>query len=428
MSVFNSSKKNKLKDYDRILLINPPFPKKNSKNHKFILPIGLIKIGTYYQNKGANVKLIWLNDENNEENLIKFDPQVVYITSVFTYYAPYVKKAVDYSKKLFPNVPVVVGGVFASILPNVCKEYTGCDKVIQGIINETENIPLNYGLLGEHESDFNYQIIHTTRGCNRNCEYCCGHLFEKYSYKKSIKNEITHKKIMFYDNNLLSNPYIEDILNELIDLKEKRIITECEARVGLDYRIINKKPHLAKLLKKANFKNIKIAWDSDLSYQTEIKTCINHLTSSGFRSLDIGVYMLSNYDLPYEILEKKRIKCYEYGVTVINCRYIPLNSLEDNYNPYRKKQEDDEYFIHPNWSDLKIREFARNVRKSNQCVKFQRAYYTSFFEKNKISKEEYNTLKKIDFEKAKHYFKDAWNPLEFHKVKKDNFQSKLIGG
>ena len=428
MSVSNSSKKNKLKDYERVLLVNPPFPIKYSKKHKFILPIGLIKIGTYYQNKGANVKLIWLNDNNDEKDLINFAPQIIYITSVFTYYAPFVKEAVEYCKKIFPNVPIIVGGVFASILPNVCKEYTGCDSVIQGIINETENTPLNYDLLGDHKDDFDYQIIHTTRGCTRNCEYCCGHLFEKYSYKKSIKGEITHKKIMFYDNNLLSNPYIEEILNELIDLKKRKIITECEARVGLDYRIINKKPHLATLLKKANFKNIKIAWDSDLSFASEIKQCIDILVENKFRALDIGVYMLSNYDLPYEILEKKRIKCYEYGVKVINCRYIPLDALSDGYNAHKKKQSDDEYYIHPNWTDAEIREFGRNARKNNHCVTYKRKYHTYFLERNKLPKEENDKVKVMTFEEAKLYFKDAWNPQEFHIVKKEDYQTKLLGG
>lgn len=417
---------NQLKNYKRVLLVNPAFPKKNSKKHKYILPIGLVKIGTYYQKLGTDVKLIWLNDEINENELIKFDPEIIYITSVFTYYASYVKDAVTYCKSIFPNVKVIVGGVFASIMPSVCKEYTGCDEVIVGILDETENCKLNYELLENHKDDFDYQIIHTTRGCNRNCKYCCGHLFEKYSYKKSITDEVTHKEILFYDNNLLSNPYIKNILEELIHLKNTKKISHCECRVGIDYRIINKKPYLSNLLKQAGFRNIKIAWDGDLELYEDIKNCVKILNNSGFRRVDIGVYMLSNYELPYNILEQKRIKCYEMGVTIINCRYIPLNSLYDGYNPYKKEQTENEYYIHKNWSDLEVRTFARNVRKTNQTVKFQRTYYTKFFEKKKVSKEEYAKFKKMSFDEAKNIFKDAWNPLEYQRIIQKDYQIKLI--
>ena len=415
-----------LKEYNKILLVNPAFPLKNSKKHKYILPIGLIKIGTYYQKLGSDVKLIWLNDDVNEEELKNFDPEIIFITSVFTYYAKEVKDAVKFCKNLFPNVKIIVGGVFASILPNVCKEYTGCDEVVVGILNETENTKLNYELLGTHKKDFNYQIIHTTRGCNRNCEYCSCHYFEKYSYKKSILKEITHKNILFYDNNLLSNPYIENILNELIDLKENKKISSCEARVGLDYRIINKKPKLANLLKRAGFKNIKIAWDDGTEKFEQIKKCVSILSENGFRPMDIGIYMLSNYELPYEVLEWKRVKCYEMKATIVNCRFIPLTQLNDNYNPYKKEQYDNEYYIHKNWTDFEVRLFARNCRKTNQAIRFQRKYYTKFFERNKLSKEEYDKFKNMDFEEAKKYFKDAWNPLKIYENNQEDYQTKLI--
>ena len=61
----------------------------------------------------------------------------------------------------------------------------------------------------------------------------------------SIKGEIIQnkkKKVIFYDNNLLANEYIENILEELIELKKEKKITYVESQSGFDGRILRKKP------------------------------------------------------------------------------------------------------------------------------------------------------------------------------------------
>ena len=135
----------------RILLVEPDFPiPQKSKNHKNFLPIGLLKISSYLKEKGGEIKLIRGFPNNSLELKVirKFNPHEIWITSLFTYWAEHVKDTVQYYKKIFPKSKVVVGGIFASLLPkNEVKKFTGCDEVYQGVIPEADNFKPAYDLL-----------------------------------------------------------------------------------------------------------------------------------------------------------------------------------------------------------------------------------------------------------------------------------------
>ena len=244
----------------RLLLIDPNFPHPcKSVNHQDILPIGLLKIGAMYKDKGYEVKLQRLSESNER---LDYEPSEIKITSVFTYWSKYVIDAVKFAHENYPDVPIEVGGVWASLMPDECKELTGCDSVYVGVNEEAEKYVADYSLLSE---DIDFQIIHTQRGCHRRCSTCGVNAIEPcMTFKESIRDEIIKPKIVFYDNNLLLNPNIEKILKELILLKRKHIIKTCESQSGFDGRILRKKPYLAKMLKDAGFIKPKIAWDGSI--------------------------------------------------------------------------------------------------------------------------------------------------------------------
>ena len=51
-------------------------------------------------------------------------------------------------------------------MPEHCKD-SGCDEVFVGVDHEAENFIPSYDLV-----NINYQIMHTSRGCIRKCEFC----------------------------------------------------------------------------------------------------------------------------------------------------------------------------------------------------------------------------------------------------------------
>lgn len=409
-------------DIKRVLLVEPNFPiPTKSRNHSNFLPIGLLKIAGYLKSKSIEVKLIRYIHEGGQTTLDdkfleddSFIPDLILVTSIFTYWSKYVKDAVTHFKYKYPDSPILVGGIYASLMPDHCKEYTQCDGVIIGIIEEVEKSKPDYDLV-----DVDYQILHTTRGCVRKCGFCGTYIIEpKWNCKKTIKDEIFKKKLIFYDNNFLANPHIENILEELIQLKKEKKISYVESQSGFDGRILRNNPHLAKMLKEAGFKNPKIAWDYGYRQYEHIKKQIDILTSAGFNPKEISVFMIYNYDLSYEELERKRVKCYEWGVQITDCRYRPLDSVNDGYNPrkFRTGQDDSEYYVSEGWSDKKIRQFRKNVRSHNICIRLNWKFYSSLLERKKVPKEKYDLYRKMTFEEVKKELDDAWDPSEFQGI------------
>jgi len=344
----------------KILLVEPNFPiPPKSKNHAHFLPIGLLKIASYHRSLGDKIEL------HRGNYPAQFYPDQIKITSLFTYWSKYVWESVSYYRKFYPKSWVEIGGIYASLMPEHSKE-SGCDKVEKGLYRKgvAEKYEPAYDLV-----DVDYQIIHASRGCPQRCSFCGTWKIEpEVTYKKSIKDEIKFNRIIFYDNNLLTNPHIKNILEELAEMRLNNRCIQCESQSGFDRKMLT--PEIAFLLKRAHFKKPRIAWDEPYSKWSDVKEKIEVLKEAGFNNKEIFIFMLYNHELPYEELRRKLDACKHWQVQVIDCRYRPLNLPNDRYNPRAKSQRRGEYYIHPNWEDWQVRRFRRSVRRQNICVRY----------------------------------------------------------
>ncbi len=358
-----------------VLLVEPEFPiPSKSKNHQDFLPIGLLKLASYHRQRGDQIQLVRGNQDING-----FRPDQIKITSLFTYWSKYVWDSVEFYKERYPDAKVTVGGIYASLMPEHCKE-SGCDEVFVGVNNEVERCKPAYDLV-----DVDYQIVHASRGCVRRCDFCGTWKIEPtFTYKKSIKEEICSNRIIFYDNNLLANPCIKDILRELSEATHDGKAVYSESQCGIDGRLLNR--GLAKLLRKARFINPRIAWDHAYSQHKLVKRQLDILTSAGYNAKDIYVFMIYNWRHDFEEMEKKRHKCWEWKVQIADCRYRPLDQTYDNHDP-KKQQTRDDYYIHPNWTDSEVKQFRRNVRRQNICVRHGFSFYSRDLEQKRINQE-----------------------------------------
>ena len=427
----------------KILFVEPEFPTPyKSKNHKDFLPIGLLKLYNYYRSIGHKTKLVRGNKQKHEIGT-SFIPDQILVTSLFTYWSEYVWKTVEYYRNNYPNAEIIIGGIYASLMGNSqefkkqLKKYKA--KVFIGVHKDaeryTENNTLDYSIINNpHPID--YQIIHTSRGCTRKCPFCGTWKIEPQFYaKKSIKNEIIHRKLIFYDNNILMNPYIENILAELIELKSKHKILWCESQSGFDGRILLKKSHLAKMIKEAGFRYPRIAWDWKYEEYNKIKKQIDILVKAGYKSKDIFVFMLYNWDISFEEMEKKRIKCWKWKVQIVDCRYRPLDQTFDKYNPRKIGQTNRDYYIHTQggWTDELVKQFRKNVRRQNICVRHNTTFYSKDFECKRGKKEIMITIKRIKTksDRIKYLKKNGifyWLPdkISYPECKKLNVKNKLV--
>lgn len=412
----------------KILLVEPAFPiPPKSKNHKNFLPIGLLKIASYLRLKGIEVELMrGIPKENKDRDILSFNPQEVWITSLFTYWARYVKDSVKYYKGLFPDAKIVVGGIYASLMPEDCLKFTGCDEVKIGVLQDAENFYPAYNLIrNANPHPIDYQIIHTSRGCIRNCTFCGVRQIEPdFEPKQSIKKEIKKRKIVFYDNNFLANPNIDNILGELVTLKKGKKILWCESQSGFDGRVLEEKPYLGKMLKKAGFRDPRIAWDWGYNQFREFEEQIDILVEGGYNSRDISIFMLYNWDIPFEKMEQKRIRCWEWQVQIADCRYRPLNQTFDEYNPMKKDQTNDDYYIHTEtgWTDALVKQFRKNVRRQNICVRHRFPFYSKGFEHKLFDKDVIRKVKLLPTKEEKIKFlqqieADFWFPAEISNPK-----------
>lgn len=384
-----------------ILLVNPSFPiPAKSKNHKDYLPVGLLKIAQWLKDTGISVKLVF-----GEKSLSECDfvPDEIWITSLFTYWSEYVQKSAEYYKSTFPHARVVIGGIYATLKPDDCKEKTGCDFVSTGVHPIAEEYYPNYSLLN---GDIDFQVVHASRGCIRRCKFCYTHVIEPdFVGKCSILPEIIEvdgKKLMseliesdeyvvkrkglvFYDNNFLANEGIDDLLKELVQLRKKKQIAWCESQSGFDGRILMNRPDLAKLLKKANFRVPRIAWDWGYEKKENIAKQVRILRRAKYNPKDIFVFMIYNWNIPFLEMEQKRIQCFKWGVQISDCRYRPIDRLSERYSPSRREQTSKDYHIHKQsgWDDYLVKQFRRNVREQNICIRHNRHYYVKDFEQLK---------------------------------------------
>lgn len=344
-----------------ILLVEPNFPiPAKSKNHCNFLPIGLLKIAAYHRKQGDNIEL------HRGNFSAKTYPKEIKITSLFTYWSAHVWDSVNFYRTLYPKARIQVGGIYASLMPEHAKR-SRCDDVQVGLYRNgvAEAYDPAYDLV-----DVDYQIIHASRGCFRRCNFCGTWKIEPdVTYKKSIKDEIKKKNLVFYDNNLIANPHIKDILSEIAEFKfSDNSRVSCESQSGLDGRLLINNPGMATLLKKARFEHPRIAWDGHYKIWPKIKEQIQILKDAGFRSEDIFIFMLYNHDFSCEEMRAKLDACRRWRVRVIDCRFRPLDSITDGYKPRAKEQSEKEYYIHKGWTDRQVRTFRRAVRRQNIAV------------------------------------------------------------
>ena len=256
-------------------------------------------------------------------------PDIVLVGSMMTYWYPGAFHAIQLVKQEFSEVPVLLGGIYASLCTEHAKQYSQADYVLTG---ECENVILDYcdqitgwkstNRVNEKDLDSypypawelthdpDYVCIMTSRGCPFHCTYCAHdqlspgyrrRTWEKvfieiqyFRYQKGIKN------FVFYDDALAIQP--EKMLIPLMEavIKNQLDIT-FHTPNGLHIKGITK--DTADLMWKSGFKTVRISLEtSDVQRQQETggKTsndefiaAVRYLREAGFSQQEIGVYLLA---------------------------------------------------------------------------------------------------------------------------------------
>lgn len=294
------------------------------------------------------------------------DTQAVLVTSLMTYWYLGVKRVVELCREYLPGVPVILGGIYASLLPVHAKEVIRPDYLIEGpgelkVLDLLNNILNVRGAIDNQPKEIDdypypafdlinhpdYLIIMTARGCPYNCTFCAQNLIAmrftqrnpdhvveeiKYHYEKYKLADFA-----FYDDALFINKtrHIDIILEKLLQMN---LPVRLHSPNGLFANSIDAR--LAKLMYLSNFKTIRLSFEtsnenrrkdmySKVSNSGMIRA-VEHLTMAGFNASDLEAYVLMG--LPHQTLEEiigSVIFVHNLGVKVRLASFSPIPGTEE---------------------------------------------------------------------------------------------------
>lgn len=285
-------------------------------------PLGLLKLSAYHRLRGDMVQLV------RPPEVPEFTPDVIYVTSLFTYAWEKVKEAVEYYRRLFPGKPVVLGGIYASLMPEHAREEIKPDYLWKGIVPELEEMLPDYSLVPSWKSS----IIFTSRGCIRNCSFCAVPVLEPDFVCRPFAGDLINKKYnqaIFWDNNFLASPYHQQILEELINIKKTKRHFQIDFNQGLDARLVT--PENAAAIASLRMNYVRLAYDSTCDRKA-LKQAIDMLCEAGVSKKRFVIYAMFNFkDTPDDFLSRVQ-DLLSWGVAVYPMRYQPVDALKkDSY-------------------------------------------------------------------------------------------------
>jgi hypothetical protein len=256
------------------------------------------------------------------------DTDIVLVTSMMTYWYPGVFEAIKIVKEMLPDVPIVLGGKYASLCYDHAAANSGADYVVSGrgekqILQILQKL-FDEGIIFEPDEEdldalpypafdllrrIDQVPIITSLGCPYRCSYCSSHLFyKKYLRRDPIKvaDEIEHWQnnfgvtdFSFYDDALLFDPE-GMIIPMLHEVKRRNLSCRFHCPNGLHLRQIDAK--LSQLLYDTGFKTIRFGFetaDFQLQKETggkvqneELRQAVIYLKNAGYKTEDIGIYLL----------------------------------------------------------------------------------------------------------------------------------------
>jgi hypothetical protein len=311
-----------------VLLVEP-------KYYSRYPPLGLLKLSAYHKNLGNTTELV-----RGTETTTNDTPDIIYVTSLFTWAWQPVWDAVRFYSGKFPDAELWLGGLYASLMPEHAA-LSGVDpkQIFKGIFTEAEYFCPDYSLVPEWNEKAKASIIFASRGCIRSCTFCGVSRIEGKlnSEKKTVRDLIwpRHKRVILFDNNFLASFAWESILSEIQELG-----LSVDFNQGLDARLVTER--VAKKIAEIKVDRfIRLSYDT-LDIGPFVKEAIELLKSHGIDGRNILVYTLYNFtDSPQDLFV--RIKnILSWGAVAYPMRFQPVNTLKKNN------------YVAPKWDEIRL--------------------------------------------------------------------------
>jgi len=288
-------------------------------------------------------------------------PDLVLMTSMMTYWYTGVQETIGVIKDIFPDVTIVLGGIYASLCYEHALNHSGAHRIETGpgekhllkMVGECTGFSVNAKFDPDDldtypypafdvQRKINYIPLQTSKGCPFACKYCASHYLNPKRMVRnpeSVVEEIRcrHEKykvkdFVFYDDALLVDsekhavPMLEGIINAGLKLR-------FHTPNAVHIREISRQT--ARLMFQAGFKTLRLGLETtslDIRNEldkkvsvTEFIKAVTFLKEAGFDKNMIGVYLLAG--LPgqqTEFIESSIRSVKQTGATPILAYYSPI--------------------------------------------------------------------------------------------------------
>lgn len=288
-------------------------------------------------------------------------PDLVLMTSMMTYWYTGVQETIGVIKDIFPDVTIVLGGIYASLCYEHALNHSGAHRIETGpgekhilkMVGECTGFSVNAKFdpddldtypypAFELQRKINYIPLQTSKGCPFACKYCASHYLNP---KRMVRNpesvveeiKCRHEKykvkdFVFYDDALLVDaekhavPMLEGIINAGLKVR-------FHTPNAVHIREISRQT--ARLMFQAGFKTLRLGLETtslDIRNEldkkvtvTEFIRAVTCLKEAGFDKNMIGVYLLAG--LPgqqTEFIENSIQSVKQTGATPILAYYSPI--------------------------------------------------------------------------------------------------------
>lgn len=293
-------------------------------------------------------------------------PDLILVTSMMTYWWPGVRETIGVLKEIFPKVPTILGGVYATLCQNHAASHSGADRIVPGpgervifdLIHELtgfspswpggrngfdpDNLDTYPYIALDLQTKINYVPLLTSKGCPFSCAYCASNLINDSFMRASpdrVVEEIAywHASQHISDFILYDDAFLTDSKAHALPILEKIIRSKLNVRFhtpnALHIREISKST--ARLMFRAGFKTIRLGLETgsaedrkDLDHKVtrgEFIRATAYLRDAGFTREQLGAYLLVGLPgQPLSSIEKSAALVQQCGIHPVWAYYSPI--------------------------------------------------------------------------------------------------------
>jgi len=290
----------------------------------------------------------------------------VLITSIMTYWYPGVKHCVDLVRKYLPGVPVILGGIYATLLPQHAEKTIQPDYLINGpgeikaleLLSALFNQEFDKNRLPQKLDDYpfpafdlinhpDYMALLTTRGCPYDCSFCAQKNISMSYCRRSPENVIAeieehHKRykvldFAFYDDALFiaKEKHIEKIFEEII---RRRLDVRFHSPNGLFAGYIDS--NLARLMFESNLKTVRLSFETSNEQRRldmyskvsneEMVSAVEDLVKAGYRAKNLEAYVMMG--LPAQSVDEvlaSALFVHNLGIQIRLASFSPIQGTAE---------------------------------------------------------------------------------------------------